>query len=63
MSLVTNLNEYKKEKNIKDLSQYKDGNYDVDKKIECITASDEDAYNMWNKIQKDKRRKGLDRIW
>ena len=59
MATVTNISDFRK----KDLSQFKDGNYDVNKTIECIEASDEDAYNMWNKIQEDKRRKGIDRIW
>lgn len=59
MATVTNISDFRK----KDLSKFKDGNYDVNKTIKCIEASDEDAYNMWQRIQEDKQRKGLDRIW
>lgn len=57
MATVTNINDYKR----KDLSQYK--NYDVDKAINCIIADDDKAYDLISKIQKDKERKGVDRIW
>lgn len=56
---VTNISDYKK----KDLSQYKDGNYDVDEKFNCIIKDGEKAYDLISKIQKDKERKGINRRW
>lgn len=56
MATVTNINKYRN-----DLNKYK--NYDVDETINCIIEDGEKAYDLISKIQKDKERKGINRIW